>query len=119
MQFQTLQWAMDINGDGTLSLWEIWETVRWAFHLPGNLVLEFLGQFPTLASLLHIHASPAMGYASLDGLVVKALSLLFWVPALMWLMSRGSAPAQKPTKAIAQEAPLLLSMPDDYPIKLR
>jgi len=115
MQFQTFNWVMDIDGNGTLSLWEIWETIRWAFMIPGSLVVEFIGQFPALAQLLNISASPETGYASLDGLYAKVLSMFFWLPLLFWVLSIGSnRPSKKQHKKAAQ--PLALPMPDDYPV---
>ena len=120
MQFQTLQWVMDINADGSLSLWEIWETIRWVFRMPGSLVVEAIGQFPALAALLNISASPETGYASLNGLLAKGLSLLFWLPVLFWVLNLGSGPAkEKAPKAKSKETPLLLGLSDDYPVKHR
>ena len=101
MQFQTLQWVMDVNGDGSLSVWELWETARWVFRIPGNLIIEFVGQFPALAALLNVSASPETGYASLNGIAAKALTLLVWVPLLLWVLNRGSTtPRRAQTKKI-------------------
>ncbi|MCQ9616958.1 hypothetical protein L1889_09815 [Paenalcaligenes niemegkensis] len=119
MQFQTLQWVIDINGDGTFSLWELWETARWAFRIPGSLVVEFIGQFPALASILNISASPQTGYASLSGLIAKTLSLLFWVPLLLWTLGRGAPAADKTGPSAETSDPLLITLSDDYPIKYR
>ena len=113
MEFQTFNWVMDIDGNGTLSLWEVWETIRWAFIIPGSLVVEFLGQFPALAQLLNISASPETGYASLDGLYAKIISICFWLPILFGVLSWGSR--TKRHKKLTHTEPLLLPMPDDYP----
>lgn len=118
MHIQTFQWVIDLNADGQVSLWEIWETMRWIFRIPGSLAVEFLGQFPAVAQMLHIEASAATGYGSLDGLLSKVISSLFWVSLLMWLLSLGSKP--KPRHNYLDEnsstQPLLLPMPKDYPV---
>jgi len=112
MQFQTFQWVMDIDGNGTLSLWEIWETVRWVFRIPGSLVVELIGQFPALAQILNISASPETGYASLDGLYAKVISFCFWLPLLFWVLGLGSNPTTKRRKRLTYNEPLLLPMPE-------
>lgn len=114
MYIRTLQWSMDINGDGKLSMWEIWETLRWAFQIPGNLILEAVGQFPALASLLHIQASASTGYASLNSVPAKALTLLFWIGLFLWVVSRGNKSTAK-----AKHTTLLLPLPKDYPVILK
>ncbi|WP_300648243.1 hypothetical protein [Paenalcaligenes sp.] len=118
MHIQSFQWVIDQNADGRISYWETWETVRWAFHLPGNLFIELLGQFPTLANLLHISASSATGYASLNSLLSKALSLFVWLTLMVWLLNRSSRPKRQ--KHYLDEnsgtQPLLLPMPKDYPV---
>lgn len=118
MQFQTFQWVMDINADGHLSSWELWETIRWIFRMPGSLVIELLGQFPLIAKPLGIAASAATGYGSLDGLLAKLFSFLFWVPLLIALLSLSSKPKRRqyyldenPTTQ-----PLMLPMPKDHPV---
>src|SRR5690625_1140484 len=116
MQFQTFQWVMDIDGNGTLSSWEIWETIRWAFRVPGSLVVELIGQYPALAQLLGISASPETGYASLDGFYAKVLSILFWLPLLFWILSVGGGKSKSNRKAKAKQKPLALPMPDDCPV---
>ncbi len=116
MHFQTFQWAIDLNSDGHISLWEIWETVRWVFRIPGSLVIELLGQFPALAQLLNINASATTGYASLDSLFTKVLSLFFWVPLVMWGLSAGIKPKRRHAylDENSQTQPLMLPMPKDY-----
>jgi len=115
MQFQTFQWVMDIDGNGTLSLWEIWETIRWIFRIPGSFVVELIGQVPALAQLLNISASPETGYASLDSLYAKIISIFFWLPLLFWILSYGSNRPRKTAKKRQPKPTLLLPMPDDYP----
>lgn len=118
MHIQTFQWVMDINADGQMSLWEIWQTVRWVFRIPGSLVVEFLGHYPALANLLNIKASAATGYASLDGLISKVISLFFWLPLLMWTLSLGNKakPRHDYLDEHANSQPLLLAKPKDYPV---
>lgn len=117
MHFQTFQWAIDLNADGQISLWEIWETMRWIFRLPDSLVVELIGQSPVIAYTLGIKASAATGYASLDGLFAKILSLFFWLPLLMWVLSRGSKPKRRHhyLDENSNTQPLLLPKPKDYP----
>lgn len=118
MHIQTFQWAIDLNGDGQFSLWEIWETLRWVFRMPGSLVIELLGQSPFVAHILNIKASAASGYSSLDGLLSKAISFLFWLPLLMGILSAGSKPKRRHSYLDENPStqPLLLPMPKDYPI---
>lgn len=117
MHIQSFQWAIDLNADGHISLWEMWETMRWFFRIPGSLVIELVGQFPTLAQVFGVKASIATGYASLDGFYPKVISLFFWLPLLIWVLSLGSK--AKPRHSYLDEnpntQPLLLPMPKDYP----
>jgi len=114
MEFQTFNWVMDIDGNGTLSLWEIWETIRWVFRVPGSLIVEFIGQFPALAHLLGISASPETGYASLDSLYSKVISIFVWLPLLFWVLGLGSKTPRR--QAVQKTEPLALPMPEDYPV---
>lgn len=90
MHIESLNFSMDINGDGVYSRWEVWETVVWAYRLPGNLVMEGLGHVPVLSDLLGIKASAATGYASLNGTVAVTLSLVFWLAIVVGLLSASS-----------------------------
>ncbi len=116
MHFQTFQWAVDLNADGSVSLWEVWETLRWIFRIPGSLVVEFMGQFPALAQALGLKASAATGYASLDGLIAKVISLFFWLPLLVWALGLGSKPKNRQnfSDENSNTQPLLLPMPKGY-----
>lgn len=118
MQFQTFQWVMDINADGHVSLWEIWETIRWIFRIPGSLAVEFLGQFPSIAKLLNLQTTAATGYASLTGLLAKTLSLLFWLPLFVGLLTLSSPPKRRHNylDENSKTQPLLLPIPKDYSI---
>lgn len=115
MHIQSLQWVIDLTGDGYLGLGEIWETLRWAFRLPGSLVVEFIGHYPAIAEPLGINASPETGYASLNGLLAKAISLLFWVPLFITTLHIGSKPKRRHSYADEHPTtqPLLLPMPKD------
>lgn len=117
MHIQTFQWVVDINADGHFSAWEIWETIRWIFRMPGSLIVELIGQSPFLSQALGIKASVATGYASLDGLFAKVLSLFFWLPLLMWILSRGSKPKRRHhyLDENSNTQPLLLPKPKNYP----
>lgn len=119
MQFQTFQWVLDINADGHLSAWEVWETIRWIFRMPGSLMVELIDQSSFLSQFLNIKASASTGYASLDGLFAKVLSLFFWLPILMSLLSIGSKPKRKRRPSYLDEnsntQPLLLPKPKNYP----
>ena len=90
MNIQSLVWTIDLNNDGSYSAWEILETVRWVFRIPGNLILEALGNTPYLSSLLHIEASAATGYNSLNGSLASSLSLIVWALALVGILTLAS-----------------------------
>src|SRR5690606_3560122 len=53
--------------------------------LPGNLLLEIVGQFPSLAGPFRIRASEETGYASLNGWFSLLFSLVPWLYALVKL----------------------------------
>lgn len=116
MHFQSLQWVIDLNADGHVSMWELWETLRWVFRIPGSLVVEFIGQFPALAQILGIQASAATGYASLTGLLAKVLSFFFWLPLLVWALSFSTKPKRRHSylDENSNTQPLLLPMPKGY-----
>lgn len=90
MHIQSLHLVADINGDGSYSMWEVWEVVQFIYRLPGNLVVEVLGHIPYLAPLLSIHASEAAGYGSLNGLLATTISLLFWAGILFAILNLTS-----------------------------
>ena len=116
MHFQSLQWVIDLNADGHISMWELWETLRWVFRMPGSLGVELIGQYPALAQILGIHASAATGYASLSGLLAKVLSFLFWLPLLVWALSFSVKPKRRQSylDENSNTQPLLLPMPKGY-----
>ncbi len=99
MNIQSLHLVADINGDGSYSLWEIWEIVRFIYRLPGNLLVEGLGHLPYVSTLLGIHASPAAGYSSLGGMLSVTLSLLFWVAILFTVLNLTSPTVQDPEES--------------------
>lgn len=90
MKIESLHLVVDINHDGAYSLWEIWESVKFVYRLPGNLLVEGLGHIPYLSSFLGIRASEATGYGSLDGLLSVTLSLLFWIVVLFSVLTVSS-----------------------------
>src|SRR5690606_37013101 len=90
MNIQSFVWTIDLNGDGSYSSWEILETVRWVFGIPGNLVLEGRGNILDVSSLLHIQAADATGSSSLNGGVSSSLSLVLWAAALAYVLPLAS-----------------------------
>lgn len=104
---QTFQWIIDANSDGVYSLDGILQTLRWAFKIPGSLVVEALGSIPALSDLLHIQASEATGYASLRGGLVSVLSLFFWAALCVWFLEVNSKPRAEPAQRKARHTPHL------------
>ena len=104
---QTFQWIIDANGDGIYSLNEILQTLRWAFRIPGSLVVETLGSIPVLSDVLRIQASEATGYASLRGGLVNILSLFFWAALCLWFLEVNSKPRAEPPHRKPRHAPHL------------
>lgn len=96
MALRSLQYTLDANLDGSVSVWEIWEAAKFLYRLPGNLAVEGMGNIPMLADALRIQASPATGYESLGGTLSLAISLAAWVALLFWLLTvtSPSVPAQ-------------------------
>lgn len=90
MKMKSLDFALDINGDGVFSPWEYLEALKWIYQLPGRLVMESLGNIPVVASTLNIQASEATGYASLYGLTVTLISLLCWLVLFCSIISLTS-----------------------------
>ena len=90
MSVRSFVWAIDLNGDGSFSPWEMWEAAKWLFRMPGNLLLEGLGNIPFVSPVLHIHASEATGYGSLNGGLASSLSLLVWVAILVGILTWAS-----------------------------
>jgi len=107
MQIMSLSHQLDLNGDGTLSRWEFLEALKWAYHLPGNLIMEGLGNVPHLSTWLGIEASAATGYASLGSLPAVVLSLIFWVSVLCGLFSLHM-PARRQKEQTVSKPPLRL-----------
>jgi len=112
MSIESLRLVADINGDGSYSLWEIWEVVKFFYRLPGNLLVEGLGHIPYVSSFLGIHASQATGYGSLDGLLSVTLSLLVWVGVLFTILTLSSPTVDE----VDEEA---LRTPEPSPTELR
>lgn len=87
MKIEALNFYIDMNGDGRYNGWEVWETVKWVYRLPGNLLIEGVGNVPLLANLLGVQASETTGYASFNNWMVVGFSLLFWLALLIFLAS--------------------------------
>ena len=98
MNIQSLNLIVDINNDNRYSLWEIWETIKFVYRLPGNLLVEGMGHIPPLASLFNIDASPANGYGSLDGLLSVTLTLIFWVILVFGILTLASPRSDDPNE---------------------
>ncbi len=106
MQIMSLSHRLDVDGDGILSRWEFLETLKWVYHLPGNLIMEGLGHVPYLSSWLGIEASAATGYGSFGSLPSVVLSLLVWLGVICGLISLR-LPARRRQPPVS-EAPLRL-----------
>src|SRR5690625_4452525 len=76
--------------DNGLTRDNILELAIWLYRLPGNLIMEGIGNLPLVPELLNIHASASAGYGSLNGTISHALSLLFWVALLLGAISYSS-----------------------------
>lgn len=79
MWIESFNLVLDTNSDGTITLAEAWYIFTWLYQLPGNLVIELLGNIPPIAHLLHISASAQTGYSSLNGGLATVVSLLIWL----------------------------------------
>ncbi|MHA3903192.1 hypothetical protein ACTPOE_06385 [Castellaniella sp. WN] len=90
MNIQALHFVLDIDGNGSVAGWEIIEALKWAFSLPGRLMVEGLGNIPFVADTFHIQASAATGYASFHSLPATVLTLLFWVGCLVLITRIGA-----------------------------
>lgn len=93
MNIESLKLVVDINRDGSYSLWEIWEAVKFMYRVPGNLMVEGLGHLPYVPDVLGIEASTANGYESLNGLLAISLSLLFWMVVIFAVLTLSSPEA--------------------------
>ncbi len=96
MDIHSLNLIVDTNHDGSYSLGEIWESVKFIYRLPGNLVVEGLGHIPYVSTLLHIHAAPETGYGSFNGLISTALTLIFWVVVVFSVLTLCSPDGDQP-----------------------
>lgn len=105
MHIQTFQWLQQIIE--TPSSFSFWQMLRWLYRLPGSLVIEALGQVTPLAQWLHIQASAATGYASLDGRIIHVLSLFFWAALLLWILHTSSEPKSRAKPLQERKAPHL------------
>ena len=113
MHIQSLQWLYELQASDSASFLQY---VRFIFSLPGNLFVEFIGLFPTLASFLGIAASPETGYDSLNGLLAKVVSCAVWLFLFIQLLNFSSKPKRpRYLDEDSKTQPLLLPMPKDYP----
>src|SRR3546814_19184028 len=99
MKIESLNIVVDLNHDGAYRMWELWESVKFVYRMPGNLSVEGLGHVPYLSSFLGIKASEATGYGSLDGLMSVPLSLLFWMVLLFSALTLSSTSADDASTA--------------------
>lgn len=105
MNIQALHFVLDIDGNGSFAGWEVIEALKWAFSLPGRLMVEGLGNIPPIADTFHIQASAATGYASFHSLLATALNLLFWVGCLVLITRIGADRKAANPDAAPQDAP--------------
>ncbi len=118
MKIEALNFYLDINGDGRYNSWEIWEAVKWVYRLPGNLLVEGVGNVPLLANLLGIQASEATGYASFNNWMVVGFSLLFWLALLIFLASfKRDTDADPELELAAPIATIPLRLSDERKVK--
>lgn len=90
MNIQALHFVLDVDGNGSIAGWEIIAALKWAFSLPGRLMVEGLGNIPLVADTFNIQASAATGYASFHSLLATVLTLLFWVGCLVLITRIGA-----------------------------
>ena len=90
MKIQSLMFTVDTNHDGTYNMRELWEVGKAIYRLPGNLLVEGLGNLPYAAQFLNIQASASNGYASLNGTLAVAVSLIFWVSLVFTVLTIAS-----------------------------
>ncbi|MFV0283009.1 MAG: hypothetical protein ACK5JE_04370 [Castellaniella sp.] len=90
MNIQALQFVLDVDGNGSVAGWEIIGALKWAFTLPGRLLVEGLGNIPPIADTFDIQASAATGYDSLHSLLATILTLLFWIGCLLLITRSGT-----------------------------
>lgn len=93
MNIQSLALRIDANNDGVYNMWELWDVAKAIYRLPGNLVVEGLGNLPLVANFLNINASVNSGYSSLNGTLAVAISLVFWVAILFTVLTVTSPSA--------------------------
>lgn len=98
MNIQALHFVLDVDGNGSVAGWEVIDALKWAFSLPGRLMVEGLGNIPFIADTFGIRASAATGYASFHSLLATVLTLLFWVGCLV-LVTRIGADRKAPDAA--------------------
>lgn len=112
MWIESFNLVLDTNNDGTVSLAEAWHIFTWLYQLPGNLVIELLGNIPPVAHLLHISATAETGYSSLGGGMATIVSLLIWLLVLIelsnlrerWSTRRSGMSAREPAKSFRHPA---------------
>lgn len=102
MNVQSLHFMIDLSHDGSYSMWELWEAVKFVYRLPGNLAVEGLGHIPYLSDALNIHASATAGYDSFNGLLATGLSLLVWIAVLFTLLTLASPEEETDDPVVTQ-----------------
>lgn len=56
--------AADANGDGAVTISDVWEWVLYVFFAPGDLLLLWIMGAPDLARFLELDASSLQGWGS-------------------------------------------------------
>ncbi|WP_353147949.1 hypothetical protein [Pollutimonas bauzanensis] len=114
MNIQSLKLVVDFNRDGSYSPAELWAAVKFFYYLPGNLIVEGLGNIPYVSSAFHIHASQAAGYGSLNGLLSVTLTLIFWILVVFGILTLCSPTVDEVDDATDAETGLGLGQNRQY-----
>lgn len=107
MHIQSFQWLANVI-DNPASF-NAWDMFSWLYRLPGSLIIEALGNIHPVAELLHIHASSATSYATLDGRVVNVVSLFIWAASVLWILHASSTPETSSNPNKERKSPTLHS----------
>ena len=90
MRIESFYVIFDAIHQGPSGLSGLWAVLRSIYQLPGNLLLEAVGNVPEVADLFHIQASALNGYDSLSGWFSNLSSLFFWL--FIWFLLSGLKP---------------------------
>ena len=77
------QWAFvaDMNGDGAITISDVWLWVKWLFFYPGDLLLAgLMAGFPDVARFFEISTS------SYEGFFSGVVGAIFWLIASFMIL---------------------------------